>query len=388
VKPQDPSERTRIVHSGGVDEPLVPTVNPPIQRASTVLARSAAALYDGSQTTYGRKGLATHVALGQALADLEGAAGVRLYPSGLAAITGALTALVKAGDHVLVAEHVYRPTRKYCDRVLSRFNVQVQYFTQRASIAEIESLIRPQTRLIFLESPGSLSFQMQDVSAIAECARRHGVRTLIDNTWAAGLVFRPLQHGVDISLQSLSKYVAGHSDVFMGSAACRDRATLTLLDRAIEDSGSSVSPEDAYLVLRALHTLPTRLDRHAASALQVAGWLAKQPEVAEVLYPPLPDSPDHALWKSQYSGASGLMGVVLEPVAEELVRNMMDALEWFGLGFSWGGHESLGLHCDPQRRWGSVFPQYRGPLLRLHIGLEDPADLIADLRRGLDQLAR
>jgi cystathionine beta-lyase len=229
---------------------------------------------------------------------------------------------------------------------------------------------------------------MQDVSAIAAQARACGVLTLMDNTWGAGLLFKPIEHGVDLSAQALTKYVGGHSDVFMGSVASRDKALLTKLDRAMHEIGWSVSPEDAYLMLRGLRTLATRLERHGKSGLQVAAWLKKQPEVLEVLHPGLPGARGHELFKRDYAGACGLFGLVLKPAPEKAVLAFLDTLELFGLGFSWGGHESLAIHCDPQRKTGAVLPDYGGPLVRLHVGLEAPEDLAADLRRGLDAFNR
>jgi cystathionine beta-lyase len=237
----------------------------------------------------------------------------------------------------------------------------------------------PRTRLIVLESPGSLSFEMQDAPAIARVARTRGILTLIDNTWAAGLTFKPLAHGIDISVQALTKYVGGHSDVFMGSAATTDAALGRALDQAIWDFGWSVAADDAYLMLRGLRTLPIRLERCGASSLTVAAWLRDRPEAAQVLHPALPGAPDHEIFARDFSGPSGLFGVVLKPCSEAAVHALLDALKLFGLGFSWGGFESLALNCDPQlgvRRFPVAF---EGPVLRLNIGLEDPSDLIADL---------
>ena len=244
--------------------------------------------------------------LASALAELEGASTVRLFPSGLAAMTGAMLAVLKAGDEVLITETVYKPTRRFCDNVLKRFGVAVRYYPARASAADLMDIAGPTTRLIVLESPGSLTFEMQDAPAIAARASERGILTLMDNTWAAGWLFKPLAHGIDISVQALTKYVGGHADVFMGSAATRDRALGAALDHAIWDFGWSVAPEDAYQILRGLRTLPTRMARHQHSALTVAAWLAEQPQVMEVLYPALPSSPDHALWRRDYSGAAGL----------------------------------------------------------------------------------
>jgi cystathionine beta-lyase len=267
--------------------------------------------------------------------------------------------------------------------VLKRFGVGVTYYRQTLPAAEIMALATGKTRVIVLESPGSLSFEMQDVAAIAAAARGRGILTVMDNTWGAGLLFKPIAHGVDVSCQALTKYVGGHSDVFMGSAAARDAATLKLLDAAMHEVGWSVSPEDAYLMLRGLRTLPTRLKRHGESSVQVAAWLEGQAEVREVIHPALPGSRGHELWARDFSGACGLFGFVLEPAPEAAVEAFLDALTLFGLGFSWGGHESLAIHCDPQRRTGAVLDDYGGPLLRLHVGLEDPDDLIDDLRKGL-----
>ena len=377
-------DETRNIRSGAEPKPLARTVNPPIQKASTVLLPSAAALYDPCQTSYGRGGLSAQNALCEAIADMEGAAGARLYPSGLAAMTGPLLALLKAGDEVLVAEHVYRPTRVFCDRMLARYGVGVRYYPQTLPPADLAALIGEKTRIIVLEAPGSLTFEMQDVPAIAALARERGVLTVMDNTWAAGWLFKPIEHGVDISCQALTKYVGGHSDVFMGLACARDEALLARLDASDHEIGWSVSPDDAYLMLRGLRTLPVRLERHGKNGLQVAEWLRKQPEVAEVIHPALPGTRGHDLWARDFTGACGLFGFVLNPAPEKAVHAFLDALTLFGLGFSWGGHESLAIHCDPQRRSGSVLPDYAGPLMRLHVGLEDPEDLIADLRRGLD----
>jgi cystathionine beta-lyase len=377
-------DATRLIRAGSGPKRTARTVNPPIQRASTVLLPNAAALYDPAQVSYGRVGLSPRQELCNAIAEMEGAVGVRLFPSGLAAMTGAMLAVLKAGDEVLVAEHVYRPTRLFCDRMLRRFGVGVRYYRQNAAPHELIAQLTRSTRLIVLESPGSLTFEMQDVPAIAAHARQAGVLTLMDNTWAAGLLFKPIQHGVDLSAQALTKYVGGHSDVFMGSVAARDRTMLQRLEAAMHEVGWSVSPEDAYLMLRGLRTLPTRLERHGKSSLAIAAWLKKQPEVAEVIHPALPGSRGHEIWKCDFSGACGLFGFVLKPAPERAVHALLDALELFGLGFSWGGHESLAIHCDPQRKKGASLGDYAGPLMRLHIGLEDPQDLIEDLRRGLD----
>lgn len=386
-RPEPPSEATRLIRAGKPPADLARTVGPPIQKGSTVLLPDAAALYDETRPTYGRAGLAAQETLMSALAELEGAAAVKLYPSGLAALAGSLLAVLKAGDEVLVTDAVYRPTRRFCDHVLARFGVPTRYFPPAATPDEVMVLVTPATRLIVLESPGSLTFDMQDIPAIAAAARARGVLTLMDNTWAAGLLFKPLAHGVDLSVQALTKYVGGHSDVFMGSAAAANRALAEALEHNIIDFGWAVAAEDAYQMLRGLRTLPTRLAHHGASSLTVAAWLAEQPEVAKVLHPALPGAPGHDLWSRDFAGAAGLFGFVLEPVSVGAVEALLNRLTLFGLGFSWGGFESLALSCDHQFGVRKTEPGFAGPVMRLNIGLEDPADLIADLRAGLDALA-
>lgn len=382
------AEATRVIRSGRPSDPFSRTVGPPIEKGSTVLMADAASLYDERQVTYGRGGLATHDALTAALAELESAAVARLFPSGLAAMTGAMLAVLKAGDEVLVTDAVYKPTRRFCDRVLTRFGVGVRYYAPRTPPDTLMAMAGPATRLIVLESPGSLTLEMQDVPAIARLARARGLLTLMDNTWAAGLYFKPLAHGVDLSVQALTKYAAGHSDVFMGCASARDPGLAKALDHAIWDFGWAVSPDDAYQVLRGLRTLPTRMARHQASGLAVAAWLRGQPQIHEVLHPALPCSPDHDLWRRDYAGAAGLFAAVFKPRSVRAVHAFLDALTLFGLGFSWGGFESLALDCDPQFAVRAERPAFAGPVVRLNIGLEDPQDLIADLRRGLEAMDR
>ncbi len=380
-----PKEETRLIRAGmGGAARLSKTVGPPIQKGSTVLMPDAASLYDETQTTYGRGGLAAQGALMEALAELEGARAVRLFPSGLAALTGTLLAVLKAGDEVLVTDTVYKPTRRFCDHVLTRYGVAVRYFEPRTAPDALPW--SDATRLVLMESPGSLTFEMHDVPAVAAAARARGALSMIDNTWGAGLLFKPLATGVDLSVQALTKYVGGHSDVFMGSAAASDPALCSALDHAIWDFGWSVAAEDAYQMLRGLRTLPTRMARHGQSSLIVAQWLREQPEVLEVLHPALPGAPDHELWKRDYTGAAGLFGVVLKPAPAARVRALLDSLKLFGLGFSWGGFESLALDCDHQLVHRAFRKPYGGPVLRLNIGLEDPGDLIDDLRQGLDAL--
>ena len=357
---------------------------PPLQRGSTVLMPNARSLYDYSQTSYGRLGLSMQAALSEAIGELEGSPPARLFPSGLAAICGTLQALLKAGDDLLVVGCAYGPARRFCDNVLKRYGVTTRYLPAAATADEVMALAGPATRLILLESPGSLTFEMQDVPAIAAAARARGVLTVIDNTWGCGLLYQPLELGVDVSLQALTKYVSGHSDVFMGSACARDPEVLKPIDAFLRDFGLGVSPDDAYFMLRGLRTLEVRLKRHGENALTVAAWLQQQAEVRQVLCPALPGAPGHDLWKRDFKGTNGLFSIVLAPAPESKVDAFIDALTLFGLGFSWGGFESLAIHCDPQLKFRPDKPQFEGPLVRLHIGLEDPEDLIGDLRRALD----
>lgn len=378
-------EKTRLIHTHGKPRRLARTVGPPIQKGSTVLLPNAEALY-GEKLGYGRAGLEAQFTLMDALAELEGADSVQLFPSGLAALTGAMLALLQAGDHVLAADSVYRPTRFFCERTLGRYGVEVEFYDP-TDTAALLARIRSGTRLIVLESPGSLTFDMQDAPAIAAAARARGVLTLMDNTWGAGLLFKPLAHGIDVSVQALTKYVGGHSDLFMGSAAAADPAVGERLKAGVHEMGWSVSGEDAYDALRGLRTLATRLDQHGRSGLAIAAWLAAQPEVTEVLHPALPGARGHGLWKRDYSGACGLFGFTLQPAPKPAVDAFLDALKLFGLGYSWGGFESLAIGCDSQLGVRRFAPRLAGPLMRLHIGLEAEDDLIADLRAALDVFA-
>lgn len=382
------SDETRLIHAGKAADALVRTVGPPIQKGSTVLLPNAAALYDDANyLTYGRAGLSAQACLQDALATLEGAAGVSLYPSGIAAISGTLLALLKSGDEVLVVDTVYKPVRRFCDNVLRRFGVAVTYHDPNVSPENLIASASDATRLILMESPGSLSFEMQDAPRIAELARGRGILTAIDNTWGAGLLFKPLAHGIDVSIQALTKYVGGHSDVFMGSAAAIDPALVRRLADGVHHMGWAVNGEDAYAMLRGLRTLPLRMARQGESGLAIARWLAEQPEVAALYHPALPEAPGHDLWARDYTGACGLFGFALKPAPDAAVDAFLDALGLFGLGFSWGGFESLAISCDPQLRARKFRKDYGGPLIRLHVGLEAPDDLIGDLRAGLDAYA-
>jgi cystathionine beta-lyase len=382
-------DETRLIRAGAAPKALAKTVGPPIQKGSTVLLPDAASLYDDDKLlTYGRQGLAAQSALQEALAEMEGAKGVTLYPSGLSALTGALLAVLKAGDEVLVTDAIYKPSRRFCDHVLKRFGVGVRYFDPQATAQDLMAMASESTRLILMESPGSLTFEMQDMAKVAALAKERNILTAADNTWGAGYLLKPLEHGVDISIQALTKYVGGHSDVFMGSAAARDPKLVQALDSGVLHLGWAVTGEDAYQMLRGLRTLPTRLAKQGESGLAVAAWLRAQPDVAAVYHPGLPGCPDHDLWARDYRGACGLFAFALTPGPEAAVNAFLDELKLFGLGFSWGGFESLAVSCDPQLKTRKIKRDYAGPLIRLHIGLENPDDLIADLRGALGVYGR
>lgn len=365
-------------------------VNPPVWRASTILYDNSHDLKTRGRDThdklfYGRRGTPTVWALADALTELEpGAEGTLLYPSGVAAIAGALLALLSPGDELLMVDSAYEPTRLMCDGLLKRLGIATRYYDPAIGDG-IAALIGPATRAIFLESPGSLTFEVQDVPAIVAVAQAAGVVTLIDNTWATPLYFPALAHGVDVSIMSLSKYVGGHSDVMMGALTVRD-PVWPRLRQATYQLGQSVSPDDCALALRGLRTLGVRLERHQASGLAVARWLAGRAEVGRVLHPALPGDPGHALWHRDFSGASGLFAFTLKDADAAGRARFIDALTHFGIGYSWGGFESLVVPADPGSLRTAVPWTDPDPLVRLSIGLEDVGDLIADLEQALDQL--
>lgn len=380
------SNRTRLVHAGRSPSNQHGFVNPPVYRGSTVLFPTVESLELRNQEyTYGRRGTPTVRALEQALAELDGGERALLTPSGLSAISTALLAFVRAGDHILVTDSVYQPARRFCDRVLSRLGVETTYYDPLAGAA-ISELIRPNTRLVYTESPGSQTFEVQDLPAIAEAAHRGGALVLFDNTWATPLYFQPFAHGADVSIHAATKYVVGHADAMLGAVtASADTAEALLAIHG--DLGLCPGPDDAYLGLRGLRTMAVRLDRHQASGLEMARWLRARPEVARVLHPGLEDDPGHGLWKRDFTGASGLFSVVLNPCGPGAVASMLDGLELFGMGYSWGGFESLVVPFDPTAYRVATAWRAEGPALRFHIGLEDVDDLKADLDRGFRRLA-
>ena len=380
---------TRAVHLGRNPRKFLGAVNTPVFRATTMLFPTVAdleqaALGQYAGIGYGLHGLPTVTDLQKTVAAIEGAHAALAVPSGLTATTLPLLALLKAGDHVLVTDAVYGPTRRFCNNHLTRLGVEVSYYDPLLGAA-IEREFRPNTRVVFTESPGSLTFCVQDIPAIAAAAHRRGALVITDNSWATPFGFRSFDHGVDVSVHAATKYIGGHSDVLSG-LILGNEATFPALHRLWTDMGVTASPDDCFLALRGLRTLPLRLARHVESALEIAKWLQTRPEVREVIYPALPGSRGHELWKRDFVGASGLFGVVLQPVAKERVDAMLDGMRLFGMGWSWGGFESLMIPVYPERVQTATKWDAGGPCLRLAIGLEEPEDLIADLTEGLARL--
>ena len=379
---------TRLVTGGRDPFAQHGYINPPVYHASTLLYRSAEDyLARRGRYKYGRRGTPTSEALSDAIAELEGraCAGVALLPSGLAACSIALMAMLKAGDHVLVTDNVYEPTRILCDGTLSRLGISTTYYDPLIG-SGIASLFKPNTRAVYLESPGSLSFEIQDVPAIAAAAHAHGAVVLMDNTWASPLYFQPLEKGVDLAIQSGSKYIGGHSDLMLGTISA-NRTTWPQLIKTVHAMGLCVGPDDMYLGLRGLRTMGVRLAQHYAAGLKIAHWLEARPEVLRVLHPALERHPGHAIWQRDYTGASGLFSVVFKPTAQAAVFAFVDALSLFGIGASWGGYESLIIPFDCKAVRTATQWAPGGPTVRLHIGLEAVDDLIADLERGFAAMA-
>ncbi len=380
---------TDVAHLGRDPKQHLGAVSTPVYHATTILFDTVAELeaaergqYPG--VTYGLHGLPTVTDLQSAMAELEGGYAALAVASGLAAITLALLGTTRPGDHVLVTDAVYGPTRRFCDNQLKRFGIEVSYYDPLAG-ASVEHEFKSNTRVVFAESPGSLTFEVQDVPAIAEVAHRRGALLMLDNTWATPLGFPAFARGADISLHAGTKYVGGHSDVLVGLMTCSE-ATFPALHRLWTDMGVTLSSDDAFLALRGLRTLAVRLERHTQSALTIAHWLRERPEVDEVIFPALPGSRGHELWKRDFTGACGLFGVMLKPVAKARVDAMLDGMRLFRMGWSWGGFESLIIPANVERAKRTIPWSARGPYMRLHVGLEDVQDLIADLEDGFARL--
>ncbi len=376
-------------HDAKVNNIRVETINPPVYHASTVLfdsyrdlAAAGRGVYPGLE--YGTQGTPTQHAFERAMAEIEGGFRTRAFPSGINAIINAFMAYTRGGDHILVCDNVYGPTRRFCDRVLSKYNVRTDYFPSAAGRGEIESFIKPETTLIFLESPGSNTFEIQDIPAITRAARENDIVTVMDNTWATPLHLKPFELGVDVSIQSVTKYISGHSDVLMGTVTTSEKS-FKAFDRFCHVMEPCASQDDCYLALRGLRSLAVRLKQHEKSALELAEWLEEQEDVETVLHPALPGHPEHAIWKRDFTGSSGLFAFTMtrERTGEE-IASFVDALDLFGLGYSWGGFKSL-MTVGKYRR--NNHSRYRGrTIFRVNAGLEDVEDLKADLSRGFEML--
>ncbi len=380
---------TKLTQLGRIPANQPSTVNVPIHRASTVLFGSMVQLHDVQQRwdrdeqipTYGVFNMPQALALENAVAEIEHGYRAMTYPSGLAAVAGALLACVKPGDHLLMTDSCYGPGRQFCETILRRFGVETTYYDPLIGSA-IADLMRPNTSVVYTESPGSQTFEVQDIPAIAQAAHEKNALVILDNAWATGLFFDAFKHGVDLVVQPATKYYAGHSDVLIGLVVANEK-NWPLLKETAYNMGQRTSPDDSYLALRGMRTMGVRMMRHQESARKIATWLQMQPDVARVLYPALPDDPGHELWKRDFTGATGLFSIELKPANEKQIASMIDGYKLFGLGYSWGGFESLVVPAFMSR---SVKKWQGGPLIRYQIGLEDADDLIEDLRAGFARL--
>nr|WP_070959589.1 cystathionine beta-lyase [Hyphomonas sp. Mor2] len=378
-------DETKIIHTRSGRGP-VETVNPPVERGSTVLLPTREILY-GDGKVYGRMGLTVQRELEAALCILENAKHCRLTANGLQSVALALGAVLQSGDHILVSDSIYGPSRRYCTRRLSAMGVKATRFNPLLG-ERIESLIEDETKAILLESPGSLTFDIMDTPAITKVAKAHKLITLFDNTWGVGTLHKPLDLGVDIVMQALTKYPVGHADAMGGAVLTNSSRLANKIAMCSEDWGISLGPDDAYLALRGLRSLSTRLKQHETAGYAVARWLETRPEVHSVLHPGLPSHPEHALWKRDFVGANGLFGFVFKDIPEAALDRFLEAMKLFGMGFSWGGYESLLIPCDDQldRIDGDRIHDRPGPLIRVHVGLEDPDDLITDLEQAFSAM--
>jgi cystathionine beta-lyase len=391
-KPHAHGLATRLSHAGRAGTRTHGFVNPPVHRGSTVLFENMAQRraylrrrFDQA-LTYGLNGSATHHALEDIIAEIEGGTRCQIVGTGLAACTTPLLAYLGAGDHCLMPDSVYGPVRTFCDTMGKRMGVATTYYRAEATAEELAASFREQTRVLYLESPGSHSFEVQDVPALAALAHARGAAVLMDNTWGIH-AFQPFCHGVDVSIQALTKYAVGHSDVLIGSITVNAETHWKIVRDAALVLGQYASPDDCWLTLRGLRTMAVRLERQMQSGLQVAAWLAARPEVRRVLHPALPGAPGHDLWKRDFSGACSLFGVVFQPsISLEATHRLVDSLALFGIGASWGGYESLALPTTGFVTRTASEMDFGGAMVRFHIGLEDPADLIADLEQGLARL--
>jgi cystathionine beta-lyase len=397
AKPENITRETLLTTVGRDPDAHFGAVSPPVYRTSTILFQNLEA-YDRAQkgywchedgqvmrSTYGRFGTPTSIALEDSLALVDGADHCMVTSSGVAAFVTTLTALLSTGDHLLMVDSVYGPTRKFCDDELSRMGIEVEYYDPLIA-AGIKEKMKPNTKMVYVESPGSLTFEVQDIPAIAEVAKKHGAYVVMDNSWATSLYFRPFEHGVDIAIQSATKYIGGHSDTIMGVISCNDR-TFPDINRAHRNIGACASADTCYMAQRGLRTMAVRLGAQYKVAVRVADWLKTRDEVVEVIHPALPGSRGHELWKRDFTGAAGLFTVLVKPFARKKLAAMMDHLELFGMGYSWGGFESLMIPFNVDMIRSATKWEHRGINLRINIGLEHPDDLIKDLEAGFNRLS-
>jgi len=378
-------DETKAVHAGRDPENNHGIVNPPVYHASTVLYPTYEDLkHPKTRVQYGRRGTPTTFALEDAVVALEGGHGCKIVPSGLSAVTTALLALLSAGDHLLMTDNAYGPTRTFCDTFLKRMGVETTYYDPLIG-SGIDALICDTTKVVFTESPGSLTFEVQDVPAIAEAAHAKGVKVVLDNTWASPLFFKPFEHGVDVSIQAATKYIVGHADALLGTITANE-ATFRNIHAAHGQLGQCAGPDDIYLALRGLRTIDVRLKQHMQQAIALATWLGDRDEVSHVLHPALPHHPQHDLWKRDFLGASGLFSAVLKPVGDTALAAMLDDLELFGMGYSWGGFESLVVPSSPEKYRTATSWDVPGHLLRFHVGLDALDDLKEDLDKGFARM--
>ncbi|MFA0553772.1 cystathionine beta-lyase [Vibrio lentus] len=386
------SKTTKLITAGRDKKWTNGVVNPPVQRASTVVfntveeKRKATVNRANKTLFYGRRGTTTHFAFQDAMVEVEGGAGCALYPCGTAAISNAILSFVETGDHILMVDTCYEPTRDFCDTIMKKMGVETTYY--EPTIGEgIRDLIKPNTKVLFTESPGSVTMEVQDVPTLARIAHEHDIIVMLDNTWAAGVNFSPFDFGVDISIQAATKYIVGHSDVMLGTAVANEKCWDQLREQSYL-MGQCVSPDDAYLALRGIRTLDVRLRQHAESSLKVAKWLETRPEVDHIRHPALESCPGHEFFKRDFTGGNGLFSFVLKNSNPKATTALLDGMTHFSMGYSWGGFESLILANEPSS-FNSLRtvanPNFEGTLIRVHIGLEDVDDLIADLEAGLER---
>ena len=382
-------DNTKIVVAGRPHQRPAHPVNQPVERASTILFPTYDDYLAGAKSiTYGRLGTSSHRALEETVNALEGGFETRLAPSGLQACTAAILAFVASGDHVLMTDAAYDPTRKFCEKFLKRFGVETTFYDPLATAKDIAELIQPNTKVVFVESPGSLTFEVQDIPAIVEAAHAGGAVVIADNTWAGGYFCKPIALGADVSLQAATKYIVGHADCLVGTITAADEKIAQKIYYALLQLGSNVSADDAYLALRGMRTLSVRMKRHEKNALALVKWLSKRNEVERILHPANKNCPGHAIWKRDFSGSSGLFGVVLKPVPLADLKQFFNSFKLFGIGFSWGGFESLCVHMHPEHNRSATSWDDPGPVLRFHAGLEDIDDMTNDLERAFTAMAQ